>query len=148
MLWRADQYSTDTYCLPGNMFSTPCPTMLFLFINSLVNLNTFHFQFTFRITTIHFPPMQVLEWCKNDLYLGGNCAGPVQMPDSDLSLQSAGSARFHPVPQRGPLFPPKVSSGCAGLFEGTLSIMESHFLDEARRSTNSTLIKILLPLIS
>lgn len=45
--------------------------------------------------------------------------GPVQMPDCDLPLQSAASARFHPVPQRGPLFPPKVSSGCAGLFEGS-----------------------------
>lgn len=42
-----------------------------------------------------------------------------------ISPQSAGSARFHPVPRRGPLFPPKVSSGCAGLFEGSLSIMES-----------------------
>lgn len=41
----------------------------------------------------------------------------VQAPDSNLSLQSAASARFHPVPQRGLLFPPKVSSGCAGLFE-------------------------------
>lgn len=47
------------------------------------------------------------------------------MPDWDLSVQSAGSARFHPVPQNGPLFPPKVSSGCAGLFEGFPSIMES-----------------------
>lgn len=51
----------------------------------------------------------------------------VQAPDSNLSLQSAASARFHPVPQRGLLFPPKVSSGCAGLFEGSPppSIMES-----------------------
>lgn len=43
----------------------------------------------------------------------------VQAPDSNLPLQSAASARFHPVPQRGLLFPPKVSSGCAGLFEGS-----------------------------
>ncbi len=47
------------------------------------------------------------------------------MPDCDLSPQSAGSARFHRVPQHVPLFPPKVSSGCTGLFEGSPSIMES-----------------------